>query len=223
MFIGHFGAAFAGKRAAPRASLGVLFAAAQLPDLIWPVLLLLGVERAHVVAGPTPFLRLSFDAYPWTHSLAGTAALALLAAAAYAGATRDWRAALAVGLLVLSHWVLDFATHIPDLQLAPGDPTRVGLGLWRSTVGTLVVEGAIFAGGVWLYALGARPRDRAGRWALWSLVGVLVVAYVASIAGPPPPDIRAVGWAGLALWLFPAWAAWADRHRGAAGPAPARG
>jgi hypothetical protein len=51
MFIGHFGAAFGAKRVAPQTSLGWLFAASQLPDLLWPVLLLAGVERARVEPG----------------------------------------------------------------------------------------------------------------------------------------------------------------------------
>jgi hypothetical protein len=37
VFIGHFGLAFGAKRLAPRLSLGVLFAAAQALDLLWPV------------------------------------------------------------------------------------------------------------------------------------------------------------------------------------------
>jgi hypothetical protein len=36
MFIGHFAAALAAKRVAPATSLGTLFAAAQLLDLVWP-------------------------------------------------------------------------------------------------------------------------------------------------------------------------------------------
>lgn len=218
MFIGHFGVAYAAKRVERRPSLGVLFAAAQLPDLLWPLLLLIGWERAHVVSSPNPFLRLSFDSYPWTHSLAGTLGLALVAAGLYGALTRNRRGALVVGLLVLSHWVLDVASHIPDLQLAPGIPTRVGLGLWRSEAATIVIEGLLFGGGVWLYATATRARDRVGSWATWSLVAVLAGFYVANIVGPPPPSIRAVAWAGLGLWLFPPWAAWADRHRSPVGP-----
>ena len=40
MFIGHFAVALADKRAAPRTSLGVLVAAAQLLDFVWPARLL---------------------------------------------------------------------------------------------------------------------------------------------------------------------------------------
>jgi hypothetical protein len=53
MFIGHYALGLAAKRAAPRTSLGTLFAAPTLADLLWPIFLLLGWERAHVVPGPT--------------------------------------------------------------------------------------------------------------------------------------------------------------------------
>jgi hypothetical protein len=48
MFIGHFAVGFAAKRVAPSTSLGTLFAAAQLLDLVWPVLVLAGVEKVRV-------------------------------------------------------------------------------------------------------------------------------------------------------------------------------
>jgi hypothetical protein len=48
MFIGHFAVGFAAKRVAPSTSLATLFAAAQLLDLVWPVLVLAGVEKVRV-------------------------------------------------------------------------------------------------------------------------------------------------------------------------------
>ena len=69
MFIGHFAVALAAKRATPRTSLGWLFAAVQFPDLLWPIFLLTGVERARIAPGDTAFTPLAFDHYPWSHSL----------------------------------------------------------------------------------------------------------------------------------------------------------
>jgi hypothetical protein len=57
MFIGHFAVGLAAKRIAPRTSLGTLFAAAQLLDLVWPVMVLVGVEQVLVDPGNTPFSR----------------------------------------------------------------------------------------------------------------------------------------------------------------------
>ena len=214
MFIGHFAAAMAAKRAAPGVSLGWLFAAAQLPDLLWPALLLAGVERARVAPGDTAFTPLAFDHYPWSHSLL----MVLLWGALLAGLHRRQRGGAAggatvLGALVVSHWVLDWITHRPDLPLAPGAGPRLGLGLWNSVAATLAVELLLFAAGAWLYARATRPVDRTGRWAWAGLVLFLLVVHAANAFGPPPPSMTAVAVGGLAIWLLVWWGAWADAHR----------
>ena len=113
----------------------------------------------------------------------------------------------------MSHWILDFVTHRPDLPILPGDQTRVGLGLWYSVAGTVLLEGAMFVAGLWLYLRSTEPLDRIGRWGLIGFVAFLLVAYAVSISGPPPPDARAVPWVALASWILPFWAGWFDRHR----------
>jgi len=69
MFIGHFAVGFAAKRAAPRLSLAVLFAAAQFADLLWPVMVALGIEQVRIQPGITAFTPLDFVSYPYSHSL----------------------------------------------------------------------------------------------------------------------------------------------------------
>lgn len=217
MFIGHIGAALAAKRATPRTSLGTLVAAALLVDLVWPVLLLAGVERVQIVPGSTPFLRLEFDHYPFTHSGVGVLAWAAAFGAVYLWRTGSRRGAAVVAALVVSHWVLDLVVHRPDLPVVWSGP-KVGLGLWRSVPGTLAVELPLFGAGLLVYALATRPIDRVGRFALWGYAAFLLAAYAANALGPPPPSAQAIGVAGLSLLLLVAWAAWADRHRTAAAP-----
>ena len=203
----------AAKRAAPRASLGTLFAAASLADLLWSVFLLLGWEHAHIVPGPNPFLTLWLDSFPISHSLVTLIGWGALFGLLYRWRTGDGRAAVVIGLVVVSHWVLDFVTHRPDMPLYPGG-TPLGLGLWNSVAGTLVTEGVMFLAGVWLYATATRPRDRVGRYAFWGLIAFLVVSYIGSLYSPPPSAMRALALGGIAFgWLFVAWAAWGDRHR----------
>ena len=60
MFVGHFGLGFAAKQAAPRTSLGTLFLAAQFIDLLWPILLLLGLETVRIVPGLTAATPIEF-------------------------------------------------------------------------------------------------------------------------------------------------------------------
>lgn len=216
MFIGHFAVALAAKRAVPRTSLGVLFAACQLPDLVWPVLLLVGAERVRIAPGATAFNPLEFTHYPITHSLLATLGWSALAAVLYGLWRRDRTGAAVVGLLVASHWVLDWVTHRPDLPLYPGG-ARVGLGLWDSVAGTLALECAMFAAGLGVYLATARPRSVAGWAALGTLVALLLFIYLGGVGGPPPPDERSLAWFAMAGWLIPFWAAWADRRRGVAG------
>jgi membrane-bound metal-dependent hydrolase YbcI (DUF457 family) len=211
MFIGHHAAALAAKKYAPEVSLGTLLAATMWLDLLWPLMLLLGVEHVRINPGNTAFTPLDFHHYPYTHSLLVVAAWAAAGALLYRirGSSRG---ALIVFAGILSHWALDFVTHRPDLPLWPGGP-KTGLGLWNSVPGTVVLESALFAGGLALYLRATKPRDRTGSIALWALVVFLVLIYVANIFSPPPPDASAIAWVALAAWLFVPWGAWIDRHR----------
>jgi hypothetical protein len=211
MFIGHYALAFAAKRVAPRASLGTLIAAAQFLDMLWPIFLLLGIEE--VAPGDRRFTALRFTDYPWSHSLAMAVIWSVLAGVIYAVVTRDRWSATVVGLLVVSHWVLDFFVHRPDLQLYPGGAEHVGLDLWDAVLATVVVEGLLYVVGVTLYTRGTRARDGAGRYAWWSLVAFLAVTYAVNLVGPPPPNMTVVAWSALLLWLIPVWGWWADGHR----------
>jgi uncharacterized membrane protein len=213
MFIGHYAVALAAKRAAPRTSLGTLFVAVQLADMLWPILLLLGWEHAHFEAGPNPFLVLWLDSIPISHSLLTLIAWGALFAGLCHWRTGYARGALVVALAVVSHWVLDFVTHRPDMPVYPGGP-NLGLGLWNSVAGTIVVEAAMVVVGVWMYLRATRARDAVGRHGLAALLTVLVLSYVGSLLGGPPPSMRAVEIGGIIFgWLFVGWAAWADRHR----------
>ncbi|MGZ8797577.1 MAG: hypothetical protein ACXW2F_09535, partial [Thermoanaerobaculia bacterium] len=111
MFIGHDAAAFAGKRYAPRTSLGTLILAASLLDLIWPVLVIMGIERFEIRPGITAFSPFDFTYYPWSHSLVMSLVWSVLFGAAYYAVARHARGAVVAGVLVFSHWVLDFVSH----------------------------------------------------------------------------------------------------------------
>ena len=213
MFIGHYALGLVAKRIAPRTSLGTLLLAPSLADLLWPVFLLLGWERVRVTGGANPFLALTFDAYPVSHSLLALLGWGILLALLYWWRTGDARAATIVGLLVVSHWVLDVVTHVPDMPLYPGGP-KVGLGLWNSVTGTVLIEGAMFVAGAWVYLTTTRARDAVGRYALWALLAFLLLSDVASLFTGPPPTLQAIELGGIVFgWLFVGWAAWADRHR----------
>jgi hypothetical protein len=214
MFIGHYAVGLASKKLAPQASLAWFVAGATLLDLLFPLFLILGWERAHYVSAPTPFLRISLDDYPWSHSLLMAIVWSVVFALVCLAVTRARGASLVAGAAVFSHWVLDFLTHRPDMPLLPGGSARVGLGLWHSTAGTLAVEGLMFVAGIWIYATVTRARDRVGRWALWALVAFLALSYASSLSSSGTPDPTVFAWVGLVLgWVLVAWAGWIDRHR----------
>ena len=169
MFVGHLAVALAARRAERRAPLGALVGAAFALDLVWPLFLLAGIETVRIDPGNTAFTPLAFASYPWSHSLSMAVVWSVVAGRVAAAILKRARAGLFIGLAVLSHWLLDFVTHRPDLPLWPGGPL-VGLGLWNSLPLTLVVEGVLFAAAVALYLRATRPRDAVGRWALWGLV-----------------------------------------------------
>ncbi len=218
MFLGHIGVAMAAKRAAPRTSLGTLVAASIWIDLVWPALLLAGVERVRIDPGNTAVTPLDFERYPFTHGAVAVALWAVAFGAVYLARTGYRRGAVVAGALVASHWVLDAIVHRPDLPLAWGDP-KVGLGLWNSVPATFAVELGLLTAGLALYVRAAPARDATGRWALAGLVAFLLAVYLANVFGPLPPSERAIAVGGLAQWLFVPWAAWIDRHRRAGAPA----
>jgi hypothetical protein len=215
MFLGHFGVGFGAKWVAPRVSLGTLFLAAQFLDLLWPTLLLLGVETVRIVPGATAVTPLVFEHYPISHSLLAVSGWACLVGGAHYLLKRNPVEALVLGALVVSHWALDAIVHRPDLPLFPGSATVVGLDAWSSLPITLAIEGAVFACGVWLYARATRPRDAVGRWGLAALVVFLLGIYAGNLFGPPPPSAQAIAWVGQLQWLLVLWAYWIDAHRAA--------
>jgi hypothetical protein len=218
MFLGHYGVAFALKRAEPKLSLGTLFVAVQLPDLLWGIFVLLGWEHARIVPGYTAITPLEFLDYPISHSLVGVIAWSIVAAGLYySWPTRDtsrhWQAAAMVGLAVFSHYPLDVLVHVADLPLIGNSSAKLGLGLWNDPMATLAAEAVVFAGGLALYLARRSHRHpvRIGR----ILVVVLLLAgtYLASVYGPPPPSMTVVAVTDIAFILgMGALAGWADRR-----------
>lgn len=213
MFIGHFGVGFGAKTLAPRVSLGTLFLAAQFADLLWSALLLTGRESVEIEPGITRVTPLNFVSYPISHSLLMTCVWALVIGGLFWLAKRRTKDAVVLGLCVLSHWALDLLVHRPDLPLHPGESTHLGLGLWNSLPGTLLVEGTIFALGIFLYLRVTEAKNRAGSIGFWALVCFLSLVYLGNLFGPPPPSVAAIAWVGQLQWLFVVWAYWVDQNR----------
>ena len=161
MFIGHFAVGMAAKQIKPTLSLGTLFLAAQFLDLLWPTLLLLGIEHVIISPGISKMTPLDFVDYPISHSLLVVIIWSLLFGVGFFLFTKNRTGALILAALVLSHWLLDLIVHIPDLPLYPGASPKVGLGMWNSPFLTVLIEGAIFIAGLVSYLHAKKKQDAA--------------------------------------------------------------
>ncbi len=219
MFLGHFGVGFGAKTLQPRVSLGTLFLATQLADLVWPTLLLLGVERLRIVPHFTATNPFDFVYYPFTHSLVGELVAGLLLGLVYWLVRRNVRGAVLVGLLVPSHWLLDLVVHTPDLPLYPGHSPLLGFGLWNQLALTQLIEFFLLGVGLWRYMQRTTARNSVGRYGMLGLVAFLVLIHVGSLLSPPPASVEALAWSGQLLWLTVLLAYWVDRNREVTSPA----
>ena len=214
MFIGHYAVGLASKQFAPRSSLAALIAAPILLDLIWPLFLLFGWEHVSIVPNANPFLRLQFDSYPISHGLIAVLGWATLYASIYFGVTRYLAGTIVIWIGVVSHWLMDYVVHRPDLQLY-AQSRQFGFGLWQHRWLTMALEFGLFAISIWIYQRRTRAKDAMGRYAFAAFAGCLLLAYAAASFGPPAPSVKKLAAITLLTWLAIPWAWWIDKHRSA--------
>lgn len=143
MFIGHFAPAFLAASVTQRRpnspGLATMFVAAQLVDWAFFILAFIGIENMRITPGITVMSPLDLYDYPYTHSLLGTAAFAFAFAVILLIKYRDFVGAFLAGLVVISHWCLDWVLHRPDLTLT-GTGETYGLGLWNEPLIAMPLE-----------------------------------------------------------------------------------
>ncbi len=220
MFIGHFGVAFALKKAEPRINLGWLIAGAQFVDLLWPVFLLIGLEQVQFEPGLMEASPMNFVSYPFSHSLLASIFWAVLVflLVKYLPIVKSApkpRAAWILSIAVLSHWFLDLIVHRPDLPLALGDSHKVGLGIWNSMPATLIIEFTLYLGGLWLYLKSTRATGARGRWGIPIYAAVLGLLFLMTTLGQDvPPSVPAMAVVAMVMGLALVFVAgWLDRGR----------
>lgn len=208
MFIGHYAVGLLAKKNQQLPSLAMMFIAVQLLDLIWPILVLLGIESMSIDPGNTRLTHLNFEFYPYSHSLLMAVGWAFLLGLGYFLFTKNKRGSWVLGGLVLSHWVLDFITHRPDLPLSPFTGLKVGLGLWNFPVIEITFEILLFGLGAYLYFRAAKLKRKTS---YWTLITFLFAVHLMNLVGPPPPNVMAVAWSANLLWLTVLWAWWIEK------------
>lgn len=213
MFIGHYGIGFTAKKIDNKPSLATLFFASQFIDLLWPILLLLGLEKVEVDPGNTAFSPLNFVYYPFSHSAFGVLIWAVLVGVIYYLIKKNLKSSLLLAVLVMSHWVLDLLVHRPDLPILPWSQLKVGFGIWNSVILSVLLEGAVFIGGAYIYNKYTKEKNAKGKYGFWGLVIFLGVIYLMNIFGSPPPSAEAIAYVGFSQWLIVLWAYWIDKNR----------
>ncbi len=184
MFTGHYAPAFALKSRYPQVPLWQLFLAVQAVDILFFLLVPLGVERLRLDHSRPALLALQLEGMPWSHSLVMTVLYAALCVAWGIGAKkRD--IGIAFGLAVLSHWFLDALVHVHDVPIAPGLEDKVGLGLWEHGLIAYLVETALVGvtGALLWRRLSGQARDK---WLL-GLVLLLIVIQTLNVFVVPLP------------------------------------
>jgi hypothetical protein len=213
MFLGHYGPSFLAKRAEQTIPLWVLFIAVQLMDVCWGVFVLLGIENVRIVPGFTKTNALDLYYMPYTHSLPGAVAWAILAGIAYLLLSRSKQGGLLVGVAVFSHWPLDLLVHRPDLALYD-NAAKVGFGLWDYPLLTLAIEGALVLGGLAVYMVSTRALTSSARYAMPVFVIAGLGLQTAMAFGPPPSSDRAMAVTALVAYaLLAGVIAWLENDR----------
>jgi hypothetical protein len=214
MGVGHLAASFALRGRFARIPLFYLLAAGVFVDLLWGLTILSGVERAHIDRDSGSAIPLVLDSVPYSHSLVACSVWGMLVALAWWLWRRDRNGALVLGALVVSHWVLDFVSHVADVPLLPSGP-RLGLGLWNWRAASLLVELGMLGMGLALYVRATRARDRFGSVGLVAYGGVFALGAVGAFFGPPPSSVMPFAASQVALLLPLLFMDWVDRHRNA--------
>jgi len=214
MFVGHYGVSFAARATVgERVPLWVWFVAVQWMDVVWSVLVLLGVEKLHIVPGFTEANALDLYYMPYTHGLPGSILVSLALGIIVASfVSRDRvKTCLMIAAASFSHWVLDLIVHTPDLPLYDNS-AKVGLGLWRNVIFSFPLELIVLGVGAWVYARSVTFASAKGRYVFWGFVVFLAAMQVYANFGPPPSSPEAMAIIALAFYaVLAALAAIAER------------
>lgn len=216
MFVGHLAAGLAIKSRVREAPLPALLLGTALCDLLFGIFGLLGLEYA-VMHGAPIFANWELH-IGYSHSLLAS----LLYATALGWMAARWwgspRVGVAIGLAVFSHFVLDVASHRPDMPLiglGAAHDLHLGTNLAVHPLAFFIVELGWCLLAWWWYDPGNRR--------LLATLLVMMAIWSNNIFGfSPLPDLSASQQAALTLMSFVLFAAtlwWAAQPTEALGAA----
>jgi hypothetical protein len=215
MFVGHLGVGLAMKKADQRINLGLLFFATMLLDVLLWIFVLLGIERV-IVPPNFPELHFLTFFYPYSHSLVGALIWSALAFGVakyvlFRRMDRGGRAAWVIAIVVLSHFVLDFLSHVPDLPIID-ESFKIGFGLNNNIRIELGVEILIAVLGLVVYWRSVPSSKRMARYGSIVLIALLSALTGIGALATSAPTASQAAISGLALIaLVSAITFWLDR------------
>ena len=216
MFIGHYATCLALKRVEKKASLGMLFLAVQLVDILFFPFVLLGIEKINIIENFTESTHFELEYMPYTHSLLSSILLAGFVYILFRIVSpRNKSVALVMGIAVLSHWFFDLIVHTPDLPLWSDTSVKLGFGLWNNAIATYTLEAALLVGGLWLYLSATTSRSSIGKYGMSVFVLILLLINTVNIFGPPFGNNKiSLAISALVMYfLFAGVAHWLDGKR----------
>ncbi len=179
--VDHAATALVIKRRFPSVPMTPLLVSVQAMELAWVALNYLGIEHTTTAAAVQSVGDIHLAYIPYSHSVATVAAAALAAwwTIEKGFGRRDLGRAVAIG--IVSHLVLDVATHAPDIALWPGSTfPHLGTGLYSAAPAAAFVVELVYGVVCWWIYRGSR-----------GLLSVLVAGnlanvsfFFAGIAGP---------------------------------------
>lgn len=221
MFIGHYGIALAAKRVDKSIPLGLLFFATQFADILFFLLVLLGIEKMSFAPGITKVSPLDFTYYPYSHGLvaslfwAGLFFVVFKIAPSKSESNKN-KIALVISATILSHFLLDAIVHRADLPLLGSDSYKIGLGLWNYVFASSLIELLIFLSGLWMYLKSTKGATFVGKYGMIIFSTFVTVIWIASLLTPTPSDLNIIGFVifGLVFQLLVIGiVSWLDRRR----------
>ncbi len=219
MIVGHFAIGLILKRTDKSLSLGLLFIAAQLTDLVFFFTSLTGIEKINIVAGTNPATSIEYTFYPYSHSLLATLIWAALIALIFLiipvkSSLSKSKTTLIMSTAVLSHFLLDFIVHNPDLDILGSGTQKIGLGLWNYTYVSYAVESMLLLTGLLIYLKSTKSSTLSGKYGMPILIVILLLAsaYVTFMAAPSSVQTGTVMLMTVYLATI-ATAFWLDRKR----------
>jgi membrane-bound metal-dependent hydrolase YbcI (DUF457 family) len=135
--IGHLAPAFAAKSTVRTVPLWVVLVASETNDILSILFSATGIEPKVIIVAMDLHQGVKYlkpISSPWSHGLFMSSIWAIIAAALAFLCFRDRRISAMIGLIVFSHWILDFLMH-SNLPVLFSDSPEVGLGLENTGAG----------------------------------------------------------------------------------------